>query len=269
MNFEKGQAIRIKNSTSLSLKDGRYEIAKVEPTTQGSANIFLSMIKGTTKEQLPKIGKSLIERIINESKGSRLYTTKESTDGITGSSEWAENLVIKNISRAGTAHNKSDGDVWKRFYIEDDIHTMKMEVKSSKTNTKNMNHYQVNQVRPMKYHILIVVVSNLSGFENDCIVYPASYIAKVAFSKMGQHTPDAVAVWSFQCKPSHERRFGCNLDELDGRVEDAYLEDHISDEGKRIKLCVNKRMDHYYNYILPENRRLAAEFGTRSYDIFD
>ncbi len=269
MNFEKGQFIKIKNSTSLSLKNGKYEVAKVDPTEQGSANISLIRIKGKTKEPVPRMGKSLIERIINESEGSRLYTTEESTDGITGSSEWAENLVIKNIHRAGVAHDNSDGDVWKRFYIKDVLHTIKIEVKSSKLTTKNMDHYQVNQVRPMKYHVLVIVVSNLSGFEGDCIVYPASYVAKTAFSRMGQHTVDAVAVWAFQCKPSHEEKFGCSFGELNDSVKDAYLKDHVSKEGIEIKSCINKRVDHYYNYILPENRKWATMFGTKSYDILD
>ncbi|KKN40626.1 hypothetical protein LCGC14_0731410 [marine sediment metagenome] len=269
MNFEEGQFMKIKNSTSLSLKNGKYEVVKVEPTMQGSANIFLVGIKGKIKEPIPRMGKSLIERIINESKGSMLYTPKESIDGITGSSEWAENLVIKNIPRAGAAHDKSDGDVWKRFYIEDVLHTIKIEVKSSKEITKNMDHYQVNQVRPMKYHVLVIVVSNLSGFKSDCVVYPASHIAKTAFSKMGQHTVDAVAVWSFQCKPSHEEKFGCSFGELNDSVKDAYLKDHVSEKGMEIKFCINKRVDHYHNYILPENRKWAAMCGTKSYDILD
>lgn len=251
INFKREQIVEVKESGLV--RKGVFEVVDVVPTIQGYYNIIIQDIK--TEEKI-KVGASLLDKALY-----KIYEKGEieiENGKITNTSEWAEEEVIKNVRYAFRSKSVKDGDVWKRFYINEEdpnsLVTAKIEVKSANSsciskNRKNNKALTLNQIRPIKYHIIVAVVHNLLGFSKDCVVYPANYIIRTSLNKKGQHSRDSLMVVNRMCKPEDQEKFGCSFDELSGRIKEAYLE---ADADLEVKKIVEKR-DKLYDIIEEEN----------------
>lgn len=250
--FKKGQIIVVKKSGLMP--SGQFELVDVVSTPQGSYNLRLKDVKsGSTIVK----GRSIVESVLRTSNGSELYNDEEELEKgkITGTSKWAEKRVRQIIVKSYKAREVSDGDVWYSFYIDEQdegsLVLSKIEVKSANSSdTKEKDSYGANQVRPMKYHILVVVVENLNQFDCGFLVYPANKVIQYALKKRGQHTPDSLACCNMSCDVRDAVKFGCNADELEDRIRQAYIEDYFNKNALIFKQIAEDRRSKYESIVV-------------------
>lgn len=263
--FKKGQIVVVKKSGLMPT--GQFELVDVVSTGQGSYNFKLKDVKsGITITK----GQSVVEKVLFTDSDSKLYDDVEELEAgkITGTGKWAEKRVIENVSRSYESPIISEGDVWKKSYLDEDrkdLHIIKMEVKSANSSKpKNQDNLTMNQIRPIKYHVVVAVVSNLSGFTKDCVVYPPDELVRRAITKRGQHTVDALMIVNLTCKPTDEKEFGCSFDELNIYIKKAYLTGLSND----VILSIIEERREDYRKLEVKNKKHAMELGLIPYDVF-
>jgi len=180
------------------------------------------------------------------------------TNGITDSSKWAENKVIKYVNGA-LPQDRNECDV----VIPLDVPVagrdrITIEVKS-KISSKRFDEisYTANQVRAFKYNVLVVVTENIAPFECDCLVYSAVDVMKKVLPNFGQHTRDSMVCANITVRPSDAEEFGCSFQDLRDRVVEAFMVDYTSDKGVFAKYEIARRKREYE--LICENNRVLAE----------
>ena len=115
-----------------------------------------------------------------------------------------DNLEVKSIL----------SEAWKNGDLCNLDGSICIEVKSTKSEESLPKNFMMNQIRPMKYMVLVAVVHNMHKYGVDCIVYPPNYIIRKCLVRRGQATPDGIASVSFPPTLSEAEKFWCTFNEV-------------------------------------------------------
>ena len=122
---------------------------------------------------------------------------------------------------------------------------------------KNLN---LNQIRPTKYNVVVADLSKHDHFSVDFVVYPPNYLVKRGVIYKGQHTDDGVRCQCITLSPNSNdlEIFGCFIDELPDRIEQAYIEGEKDTKTKEFAIK-RKEMYEKMSIIDEENKKFAED----------
>lgn len=182
---------------------------------------------------------------------------------IGGTAKWSEiriceyvpnSRLIDGQTRDMVPDYQKNGDIVVIVETPEGNYIIVIEVKSSSKEEKPYKNLTMNQVRAMKYMVLIAVVSNIEKYGVDCVVYPPDYVVERGATHRGQHTPDGVCVQNWQPTKDEVARFGCTFSEVHDRIIKAHKR---GEENLKAKTFAENRRK-LYDKIEEENRNYFA-----------
>ena len=160
--------------------------------------------------------------------------------GIGGTGKWSERKVMCYLPESCVTEKPVDGDIiWENIDIE---------VKSTRNSDGNTKDGKLtaNQLRPMRYKVVVAVVENLPYYGVDCIVFSPDYFVKFFLTHKGQSVPDGLASSNHKLTIAEAGLFGCSFQELPQKIREAYEQ---GNSKKELKEFAQKRVELYEDLV--------------------
>ncbi len=154
--------------------------------------------------------------------------------GTGGTGKWAEEQLMEDITGSHDDINTEIGDVQFGDIIIEVKSTGHREPVFKDPSKKLCDHkIHLNQIRPMKYNVLVVYTGHISRYGCDYIVYSPDDVVRTALSLKGHHIKDSLQCVARDATYPDAVRYGCSAEEVKDRVVDAWI------KGEK-NLCAKK-----------------------------